>query len=77
MLFMYNVLAFVASHFLFIAVNGQLQNLIVCIAEQGTILTSIKKLSSQVNVGLQGSFYSPETISVPENTSVTFEFFGA
>jgi len=58
MLSMYNVFALAASHILFVAVRGQLQNLIV-------------------NVGLQGSFYSPETVSVAVNNSVTFEFFGA
>jgi len=29
-----------------------------------------------VNVGIQGSFYSPGTTSASENTVVTFEFFG-
>ena len=75
MLSMYNVFAFAAI--LFATVVGQLQIPLVCIAKnQVNIFHTLNSLS-QVNVGLQGSFYSPETLSVPVNTVVTFEFFGA
>lgn len=79
MLFMYNVFILAALHILFEFAKGQLGPQLVRIAEQMRstyIKIIIFFFSNQVAVGLQGSFYSPQTVSVAVNNSVTFEFYG-